>query len=386
MPSTTTSVTSGAASCTAPSMASCTVAVDEGQPLQLPSSRSLATPSITPRYSTPPACEPRYGRTRSRARWIRSSTSSGCRSCSSSRLSTRGSSASLCSITTPGSPCSRSTATMWLSPSPYRPTSSRTSSSAAGPASLAVPERSAASSSSTRAPTSRTPLISLSPSRCVEPGGAPANTSLASGGGLASVPVVRAADDGDWAGQNAGPGRPRALGRQRHRHRRMHLVQHLAVAEVHVHPAGQARGEAAHGAHGVDGLELVRRVLLEDRRVLHRVLVGSRRAVDVADAGVPRGRRVRVVVRDLPAADDHVVRQHAADRLGEPAAVGLVGHAERLPGLGPPGPDLGQRLLGEVQRARGRVGLEVRPRPVPLDRVGQRPAFLVPRDLPLERP
>ena len=59
MPSTTTSVTSGAAPCTAPSMASCTVTVEDGQPWQLPSSRSRATPSVTPRYCTPPACEPR---------------------------------------------------------------------------------------------------------------------------------------------------------------------------------------------------------------------------------------------------------------------------------------------------------------------------------------
>src|ERR1700722_2138033 len=60
IPSTTTSVTSGAAFRTAPSIASCTVTVDDGQPLQLPSSSSLATPSsVTPRYCTPPACDPR---------------------------------------------------------------------------------------------------------------------------------------------------------------------------------------------------------------------------------------------------------------------------------------------------------------------------------------
>ena len=48
IPSTTTSVTSGAASLTAPSIASCTVTAEEGQPLQLPSSVSRATPSVTP--------------------------------------------------------------------------------------------------------------------------------------------------------------------------------------------------------------------------------------------------------------------------------------------------------------------------------------------------
>ena len=46
IPSTTTSVTSGAASSTAPLRASCTVTVEDGQPWQLPSSRSRATPSL----------------------------------------------------------------------------------------------------------------------------------------------------------------------------------------------------------------------------------------------------------------------------------------------------------------------------------------------------
>ena len=59
-PSTTTSVTSGAASSIAPLIASWTVTVEDGQPSQLPSRRSWATPSaVTPRYVTPPACEPR---------------------------------------------------------------------------------------------------------------------------------------------------------------------------------------------------------------------------------------------------------------------------------------------------------------------------------------
>ena len=43
-----------------------------------------------------------------------------------------------------------------------------------------------------------------------------------------------------------------------------------------------------------------------------------------------------------------------------------------MPGLGPPGPDLGERLLDEVQRARRGVRLEVGARAVTLDGVGQR--------------
>src|SRR5438874_595522 len=54
-----------------------------------------------------------------------------------------------------------------------------------------------------------------------------------------------------------------------------HLEQ-LAAAVVHVDAARQARVEAAHRAHDVDTLELVRPVLLEERRVLHGVLVRPR--------------------------------------------------------------------------------------------------------------
>ena len=62
--------------------------------------------------------------------------------------------------------------------------------------------------------------------------------------------------------------------------RRVQLLQHLALAEVHVHPARQARVEAAHRPHDVDALEMLPVVLLEDRRVDDRVLVGPGRAVD----------------------------------------------------------------------------------------------------------
>src|SRR5262245_53271499 len=61
---------------------------------------------------------------------------------------------------------------------------------------------------------------------------------------------------------------------------RVTLLEHLAVAQVHVDAAGQAGVEAAHGAHDVDSLEGVpRRVLLEDRATGDGVLVGAQRAV-----------------------------------------------------------------------------------------------------------
>ena len=114
-------------------------------------------------------------------------------------------------------------------------------------------------------------------------------------------------------------------------------------------------------------LKLLPIVLLEDRLTLDGVLVRARSSVAVAGVGVPRCRRIRVVVRDLAVPNHHVVAEHTANRLGEAATDGLVGHRELLPRLGAPGTDLDQRLLCEVQRARRGVGLEVGPRPVAFD-------------------
>src|ERR1700759_1089061 len=112
-----------------------------------------------------------------------------------------------------------------------------------------------------------------------------------------------------WAGEVAPPAvTPAVAMGLRHRGRRVHDLAYLAAAGVHVHAARQAGVEGAHSPHDVDALEVLRPVLLEDRRVLDGVLVGTRRPVDIARTGVPRRRRVRLVVGDLALTDDHVVR------------------------------------------------------------------------------
>ncbi len=161
-------------------------------------------------------------------------------------------------------------------------------------------------------------------------------------------------------------------------HRQVVHVELLAAAQVHVDAARQTGVEAAHRPHDVDALELVRAVLLEDRRVLHGVLIRPRRAVHVTRAGVPRRGRIGMVVGDFAVADDDVVRQHAAHRLVEAAADGVVRHLELRPGPRPAGVQVRHRLLGKVQRRRRRVGLEISPGAVALDGVAP---F---RDLPLE--
>ena len=76
-----------------------------------------------------------------------------------------------------------------------------------------------------------------------------------------------------------------------------------------------------------------------------------------------------MVVGDLAVADHDVVRQHAAYRLVEPAADGLVGHLEVGPGPRPAGVQFLHRPFGEVERRCRGVGLEVGAGPVALDRV-----------------
>src|SRR5271163_4362747 len=143
------------------------------------------------------------------------------------------------------------------------------------------------------------------------------------------------------------------------KHRRMMRLQHLSVTQVHMHTAGQTRIEAAHGAHDVDSLELVRAVFLEDRRVLHGVLVWSRRAVNVAWIRIPGRRRIRMVIGYLAFLDDYMVREHTANRFVESASDGLFGNLEVGPRLGAAGMKFGKSLLHEVQRTAGGIYLEV---------------------------
>src|SRR4029453_8827893 len=221
------------------SMASLTVWIEDGQPSQLPSRRRCTTPwGSIPSSSTPPACEPRYGRTLSRASTTRVSVSLGWRPWRTSRLATSSSSTSRSVTSGPASSTVRS------SPAPYSSTTRRTISSAVSAVPGSPAARSRPSSSSIRVPTSRR-------SRAC-----PVN----------ALPLVEHG-------------------------RRVQLLHHVAVAQVHVDPAGQARVEAADRPHDVDALELLRRVLLEDGGVLDGVLVGAGGAVDVAHAAVPRRRR-----------------------------------------------------------------------------------------------
>ena len=142
-------------------------------------------------------------------------------------------------------------------------------------------------------------------------------------------------------------------------HRGVMRLQHLAVAEIHVHAAGQARIEAANGAHDIDSLEFVGAIFLEDRRVLHRILIRSRSAVAIARIGIPGSWRIGVIVGDLVILDHHVMRQDAAHRFVEAAADRFFGNLEVVPGPGAAGVQLCQRLLGKIECGGSGVRLEV---------------------------
>src|SRR5207248_4567343 len=159
---------------------------------------------------------------------------------------------------------------------------------------------------------------------------------------------------------------------------RKNLLKLFPFAQVHMHTAWQTRIKAAHCAHDVNALEAVRAILFEDRRVLHGILVGARRTIDVAHTAIPGCRWIGMVVGDLAVLDDHVMGKHTAHRLMEPAADGLLGYREIAPGLGVTGAYLVKRLLHTVQRNSSSVGLEVCARTVTLNSVTPL------RDLPLE--
>ena len=183
---------------------------------------------------------------------------------------------------------------------------------------------------------------------------------------------------GKRAVQAAALGISQSFGEAHQGRRGVHLFEDFAIAQIHVDAARQARIETSHGAHDVDALEIIWAVFLEDRRVLHGVFVGSRCAVDVARVGVPRRGRIRMVIGDFSAANDHVMRKHSADRFVESAADRFVGNLERRKGLGPSGVQVSHRLLDEVECRSSGVGLEVSAGAIAFDSVAP---F---RNLPLE--
>src|SRR5215469_15249609 len=150
-------------------------------------------------------------------------------------------------------------------------------------------------------------------------------------------------------------------------HWRVSGFEKLSVPEVHVNAAGKARVEASHRSHDVNAAEVLRAVLFEDRSVLHCVFVWARRAVNVAGICIPRRWRIGMIIGYLAVANDDVMREHAAYCLMKAASDGVVRDLEIAPRFGLPGVQRLQRLFAEVERRRGRVGLEIRPGAVALD-------------------
>src|SRR6476620_7142512 len=114
--------------------------------------------------------------------------------------------------------------------------------------------------------------------------------------------------------------------------RRVHFLQYLAAAEIHVNTAWQAWIEAAHSAHDVDALKFVRTIVFKDRCVLHGVLVRSRCSINIARISIPRSGRIRMIICDLATANDQVMRKNTADSFVKSATDGFVRNFERCEG------------------------------------------------------
>src|SRR5580704_2621217 len=127
------------------------------------------------------------------------------------------------------------------------------------------------------------------------------------------------------------PTRPAVFLRLQAKHRRMMRLQHFSIAQVHMHAARQAGVETAHGTHNVDTLELVRAVLLEDRRILNRIFVRPRRSINIPRVRVPWGWRVGMIIGDLMIFNHHMVREYATHSLVETATDGTLGNFEVRP-------------------------------------------------------
>src|SRR3984957_20334026 len=136
-----------------------------------------------------------------------------------------------------------------------------------------------------------------------------------------------------------------------------------------MYAAGQAWIEAAHRAHDVDTLEVLRAVVFEDRRVLYRIFVGTRSSIDITRVCVPRRWRIRMVVGNLTFADDDVMGKDSANCLVEAAADCFFRYLEVSPGGSAAGIQFRQCLLDKVESRCCRVRLEVSTSAIPLQRV-----------------
>src|SRR5689334_21797743 len=110
-------------------------------------------------------------------------------------------------------------------------------------------------------------------------------------------------------------------------------IQHLSVSKEHMHAAGETGVETSYSAHDVDTFEVFGSVFFKDRRILHGVFIRTGGAVDIAHRSVPWSRRIRMVVCDFSIADDHVMREDAANRFVESTTNCILRNFKFSPGF-----------------------------------------------------
>src|ERR1700731_461834 len=139
--------------------------------------------------------------------------------------------------------------------------------------------------------------------------------------------------------------------------RSVHLLDHLAVSQVHVHSARQAWVKAANCTHDIDALKVGWSVFFENRRVLDRVFVRPRSAVDIARIGVPASRGIRMVVGHFTAPDHEMMREYSSDRLMETASNRFIRNLEGGEGVSSASVQLFHRLFDKIWSGRCRISL-----------------------------
>src|SRR5436305_4035246 len=116
-----------------------------------------------------------------------------------------------------------------------------------------------------------------------------------------------------------------------------------------MHTTGQAGIKAANCSHDINALEVVRAILFEDRRILHSIFIRARGAIDISYTAIPWGGWIRVVVRDLPIFDHHMMGKHTSYGLVESTTNSFVWDCKFGPGFAMSGTYLIKSLIDKVQ-------------------------------------
>src|SRR4029077_15062309 len=115
--------------------------------------------------------------------------------------------------------------------------------------------------------------------------------------------------------------------------------------------------------------KFVRTIVFKDRRVLHGVFVRPWCSINIARISVPWGGRIRMIICDLAAANDQVMRKNSADSFVKSATDSFIRNFERCERGRASSVHFCDCLLKEIVSAGRGIRLEISASAVALDRV-----------------